>query len=66
MKSIARITEVIIFGSRWLVVPFLFGLIAGLAVLIFKFGLKLFDFVQQIGTAEFDRRDRRAFSASSI
>ena len=52
MKSIARITEVIIFGSRWLVVPFLFGLIAGLAVLIFKFGLKLFDFVQQIGTAE--------------
>jgi uncharacterized protein (TIGR00645 family) len=52
MKSIARIIELFVFGSRWLVVPFLFGLIAGLLVLIFKFGLKLFDFVQQIGAAE--------------
>ena len=52
MKSIARFIELFVFGSRWLVTPFLFGLIAGLLALIFKFGLKLFDFVQQIGTAE--------------
>lgn len=52
MKSIARFIELFVFGSRWLVTPFLFGLIAGLLALIFKFGLKLFDFVQQIGAAE--------------
>jgi uncharacterized protein (TIGR00645 family) len=52
MKQIARVIELIVFGSRWLVVPFLFGLIAGLLVLIFKFGLKLIDFVGQILAAE--------------
>jgi len=30
MKSIARFIELFVFGSRWLVTPFLFGLIAGL------------------------------------
>jgi uncharacterized protein (TIGR00645 family) len=52
MKQVARFIELIIFGSRWLVVPCLFGLVAGLLVLIVKFGLKLFDFVQQFGAAE--------------
>jgi uncharacterized protein (TIGR00645 family) len=52
MKPIIRLIELIIFASRWLVAPFLFGLIAGLVVLIFKFALKLFDFVQQVRTAE--------------
>jgi uncharacterized protein (TIGR00645 family) len=51
MKQIARIMESIVFGSRWLVVPFLFGLIVGLLVLIFKFGLKLFAFVLQVEAA---------------
>jgi uncharacterized protein (TIGR00645 family) len=52
MKAIARWIELIIFSSRWLVVPFLFGLIAGLLALIFKFGVKLIDFVEQIRTSE--------------
>src|SRR5258708_27332299 len=52
MKHIIRLIELIIFGSRWLVAPFLFGLIAGLVVLIFKFALKLFDFMQQVRAAE--------------
>ena len=52
MKSIARFIELFVFGSRWLVTPFLFGLIAGLMALIFKFGVKLIEFVQQIGAAE--------------
>ena len=52
MKQVIRIIEVIIFGSRWLVTPFLFGLILGLAALIVKFGVKLFDFVLAIRTTE--------------
>jgi uncharacterized protein (TIGR00645 family) len=51
MNLIARWIERIVFGSRWLVVPFLFGLIAGLAVLIFKFVMKLVDFMLQVTTA---------------
>jgi uncharacterized protein (TIGR00645 family) len=52
MKSIARWIELIVFSSRWLVVPFLFGLIVGLAALLFKFAVKLADFVVQVRAAE--------------
>jgi uncharacterized protein (TIGR00645 family) len=52
MKSIARWIELIIFSSRWLVAPFLFGLVVGLAALLFKFIVKLADFVMQVRTAE--------------
>jgi uncharacterized protein (TIGR00645 family) len=52
MNQIARWIERIVFSSRWLVVPFLFGLIAGLAALIFKFGMKLVDSMLQIPAAE--------------
>src|SRR5580700_12081690 len=52
MKSIARWIELIVFSSRWLVVPFLFGLIVGLAALLFKFIVKLADFVVQVRAAE--------------
>jgi uncharacterized protein (TIGR00645 family) len=52
MNQIARIVELIVFGSRWLVVPFLFGLIVGLATLIFKFGVKLVDFVLNVPAAD--------------
>jgi uncharacterized protein (TIGR00645 family) len=51
MNQIARWIEWIVFSSRWLVVPFLFGLIIGLAALIFKFGMKLVDFMLQLTTA---------------
>ena len=52
MKQVIHVIEMIIFGSRWLVTPFLFGLILGLAALIVKFGVKLFYFVLAIRTAE--------------
>jgi uncharacterized protein (TIGR00645 family) len=52
MKSIARWIELIVFSSRWLVMPFLFGLIVGLAALLFKFIVKLADFVVQVRAAE--------------
>ncbi len=52
MQWVARTIEAIVFGSRLLVVPFLFGLIVGLAALIVKFCIKLVDFVLHVGAAE--------------
>ena len=37
MNHLVRLIESIVFGSRFLIIPFLFGLIVGLAALIFKF-----------------------------
>jgi uncharacterized membrane protein YqhA len=45
MNRIAHFIEMIAFSSRWLVAPFLLGLIFGLAVLLWKFVVKLVDFV---------------------
>ena len=44
----SHVIEAIIFNSRWLVVPFLLGLVVGLAALVIKFLIKLFEFVVQI------------------
>jgi uncharacterized protein (TIGR00645 family) len=52
MNHIARVIESIVFSSRFLIIPFLLGLIVGLAALIFKFGVKLFDFVLHISAGE--------------
>lgn len=52
MNQITRWVELIVFSSRWLVAPFLFGLIVGLAALLFKFIVKLADFVAQLYVAE--------------
>src|SRR5260221_4157431 len=52
MNPIARWIERIVFSSRWLVVPFLFGLIVGLAALIFKFGVKLVEFALHVQAAD--------------
>jgi uncharacterized protein (TIGR00645 family) len=52
MNQIARLIELIAFSSRWLVVPFLFGLIAGLAALIFKFAMKLVEFALHVQAAD--------------
>jgi uncharacterized protein (TIGR00645 family) len=51
MNRIERAVETIVFNSRWLVVPFLLGLIVGLAAVVYKFVLKLVDFIIQIPTA---------------
>jgi uncharacterized protein (TIGR00645 family) len=45
MNGIERAIEAVIFGSRWLAAPFLFGLIVGLAGLLFKFLVKLGEFL---------------------
>jgi len=52
MKRIARVVESGLFGSRWLVVPFLFGLVLALVALLYKFVLKLVDFVVQVPAAD--------------
>jgi uncharacterized protein (TIGR00645 family) len=52
MNHIIRLIESIVFGSRFLIIPFLFGLIVGLAALIFKFGAKLYEFVLHISAGE--------------
>jgi uncharacterized protein (TIGR00645 family) len=51
MNRIERGVETIVYNSRWLVVPFLIGLIAGLVALVYKFVLKLAEFVMQIPSA---------------
>ena len=48
MQRIAYLVEAIVFNSRWLVAPFLLGLVIGLAALVFKFLIKLAEFVMQI------------------
>src|ERR1700680_2593156 len=52
MRRIARVFEAIVFASRWLVTPFLLGLIVALAALLYKFVVKLADFVVQVRGAE--------------
>jgi uncharacterized membrane protein YqhA len=52
MNRTVRVIQVVILGSRWLVVPFLLGLIVGLAVVLYKFGIKLVEFAMQAGTAD--------------
>lgn len=52
MNQIARWIELVTFSSRWLVVPFLLGLIVGLATLIFKFAVKLVEFVLHVQAAD--------------
>lgn len=52
MYRIQRAFEGIIFNSRWLVAPFLLGLIIGLAALLYKFAFKLGDFVLELPTTD--------------
>jgi uncharacterized protein (TIGR00645 family) len=49
---VVRWIELVLFGSRWLVAPFLLGLVAGLAGLLYKFLFKLKDFILQVGSAD--------------
>jgi uncharacterized protein (TIGR00645 family) len=51
MRRLQAIVETIVFSSRWLVVPFLIGLILGLAALVYKFLLKVVEFVRNMPTA---------------
>ena len=51
MQRVSHFVEAIIFNSRWLIAPFLLGLVVGLAALVLKFLIKLFEFVVQIPQA---------------
>jgi uncharacterized protein (TIGR00645 family) len=48
MNRIERAIEAIVLNSRWLVAPFLLGLIVGLAALLYAFIVKLGDFVLHV------------------
>ena len=54
MTWILRAFELIIFNSRWLVVPFLLGMIIGLAALVYTFVIKLAELVIQVPAATLD------------
>jgi len=51
MKQARHAIEAIIVNCRWLVAPFLLGLVVGLAVLLCQFVVKLVQFAAQMGTA---------------
>ena len=45
LKRVANGLESVLFNSRWLMAPFYLGLVIGLAVLLYKFGMMLWEFV---------------------
>ena len=51
MRRVGHFVEAIIFNSRWLIAPFLLGLVVGLAALVLKFVIKLYEFVIHIPQA---------------
>ena len=54
MNWIMRIIEVIVLNSRWLLVPFLLGMIVGLATLLYTFITKVADLLLHVGPAAQD------------
>ena len=48
MIRIARAIETVVLHSRWLVTPFLLGLIVGLGALLYTFVIKLVSFLTQV------------------
>ncbi len=54
MNRLAHAIELIISQSRWLVVPFLIGLVVGLGALAYKFIFKLGAFLSVVPTASED------------
>ena len=51
MKAIEHLLEVLIFNSRWLLAPFYLGLVAGIVMLLVKFGQELIHVVPNIFAA---------------
>jgi hypothetical protein len=52
MNLIERAIEGLFFSSRWLMAPFLLGLVAALLGLLYRFGIGLASFVLQLKSAE--------------
>jgi uncharacterized protein (TIGR00645 family) len=46
MELVGRVVGMVIINSRWLLAPFLFGLIIGLGALLYKFVIRLIDYVR--------------------
>jgi uncharacterized protein (TIGR00645 family) len=45
MELVSRVVGVVVINSRWLLAPFLLGLIVGLAALLYKFVVRLLDYI---------------------
>lgn len=55
MKVIEHFLEVLVFNSRWLLAPFYLGLVAGIGLLLVKFGQEFFHIVSHaVGMSEGD------------
>jgi len=52
MNVIERAIEGLFFSSRWLMAPFLLGLVAALLGLLYRFSIGLFNFVLQLKNAD--------------
>lgn len=52
MNIVERAIEALFFGARWLMAPFLLGLVAALIGLLFRFGDKLVSFVLNLKAAD--------------
>src|ERR1700704_6310020 len=52
LKRVETGFENLIFNSRWLMAPFYFGLVVSLAVLLYKFGMLLWEFILHAPSAK--------------
>jgi uncharacterized protein (TIGR00645 family) len=52
LKRVEWALESVLFNSRWLMAPFYLALVVSLAVLLYKFGLLLFEFVLHVQSAK--------------
>jgi uncharacterized protein (TIGR00645 family) len=52
LKRVERGFESVLFNSRWLMAPFYLGLVVSLAVLLYKFGLLLYEFILHAPSAK--------------
>jgi uncharacterized protein (TIGR00645 family) len=52
MKRVERGLEAALFNSRWLMAPFYLGLVVSLVVMLYKFGLLLFEFIVHAPSAK--------------
>ena len=52
LKRVENGFESLLFNSRWLMAPFYFGLVISLAVLLFKFGVMLWEFIVHVPYAK--------------
>jgi uncharacterized protein (TIGR00645 family) len=52
LKSVEKGLENVLFNSRWLMAPFYLGLVISLAVLLYKFGAMVWEFILHVPAAK--------------